>query len=237
MPGKQMSIDADLNAGLITPDEARARRRAIEREADFYGSMDGASKFVKGDAIAAIVIIVVNIVGGLTIGVAPEGLRHRPGDPDLHGPDGRRRPRQRDQRPPGLGRRPASSSPAAPRRTVSAATSAASSSGRPRLFMVVGGVLFVHRASCPASRPLIFFIAGGLVAGGGWWLGRERGGRGARRPGASLEPLAAAGADSARSDSPLEALRVETMELEVGLRPGRARRGRPAAAGWSSGSG
>lgn len=69
MPGKQMSIDADLNAGLITEDQARKRRQNIEREADFYGAMDGATKFVKGDAIAGILIILINIIGGLTIGV------------------------------------------------------------------------------------------------------------------------------------------------------------------------
>ena len=69
MPGKQMSIDADLNSGLITEDEAKARRRKIEREVDFYGTMDGASKFVKGDATAGIVIVVVNIIGGLVIGM------------------------------------------------------------------------------------------------------------------------------------------------------------------------
>ena len=69
MPGKQMSIDADLNAGLITESEARARRKAVEHEADFYGAMDGASKFVKGDAIAAIAIVMVNIIGGFAIGV------------------------------------------------------------------------------------------------------------------------------------------------------------------------
>lgn len=74
MPGKQMSIDADLNSGLITEKEARARRREIELEADFYGSMDGASKFVRGDAIAGIIITVVNIVGGLMIGVLQKGL-------------------------------------------------------------------------------------------------------------------------------------------------------------------
>lgn len=68
MPGKQMSIDADLNAGLITDKEARERRRTIEREADFYGAMDGASKFVKGDAIAGIIILIINIIGGLIIG-------------------------------------------------------------------------------------------------------------------------------------------------------------------------
>ena len=74
MPGKQMGVDADLNAGLITEDEARARRRNIEREADFYGAMDGATKFVRGDAIAGIIITLVNIVGGLIVGVATLGL-------------------------------------------------------------------------------------------------------------------------------------------------------------------
>lgn len=74
MPGKQMAIDADLNAGSITEDEARQRRRNIQREADFYGAMDGASKFVKGDAIAAIIIIFVNILGGFVIGVMQRNL-------------------------------------------------------------------------------------------------------------------------------------------------------------------
>ncbi len=69
MPGKQMAIDADLNAGLITEEEARARREKIAREAEFYGAMDGASKFVRGDAIAGIVITLVNILGGLIIGL------------------------------------------------------------------------------------------------------------------------------------------------------------------------
>lgn len=74
MPGKQMAIDADLNAGLIDEQGARARRKFIESEADFYGAMDGASKFVKGDAIAAIIIMVVNIVGGFVIGVLQRGM-------------------------------------------------------------------------------------------------------------------------------------------------------------------
>lgn len=69
MPGKQLSIDADLNSGLITEDEAKARRRKIERETDFYGTMDGASKFVKGDATAGIVIVIINIIGGFVIGM------------------------------------------------------------------------------------------------------------------------------------------------------------------------
>jgi flagellar biosynthesis protein FlhA len=74
MPGKQMSIDADLNAGLIDESEARARRRQISKEAEFYGSMDGASKFVRGDAIAGILITLINIIGGLVIGVLQIGL-------------------------------------------------------------------------------------------------------------------------------------------------------------------
>ncbi len=69
MPGRQMSIDADLNAGIVTAEEAKQRRRDIEREADFYGAMDGASKFVRGDAIAGLIIVAVNIIGGLIIGV------------------------------------------------------------------------------------------------------------------------------------------------------------------------
>jgi len=74
MPGKQMAIDADLNAGLITQDEARARRLEVRSEADFYGSMDGASKFVRGDAIAGILILFINIIGGLGIGTIGHGL-------------------------------------------------------------------------------------------------------------------------------------------------------------------
>ncbi|MDC8449156.1 MAG: flagellar biosynthesis protein FlhA [Nitrospira sp.] len=74
MPGKQMSIDADLNAGLINEADARRRRREIAEEADFYGAMDGASKFVRGDAIAAVIIILVNIIGGLAIGILQQGM-------------------------------------------------------------------------------------------------------------------------------------------------------------------
>jgi flagellar biosynthesis protein FlhA len=78
MPGKQMAIDADLNSGLIDEDDARRRRAEVHAEADFYGAMDGASKFVKGDAIAAIVITLVNLLGGLAIGIAQHGME--PGD-------------------------------------------------------------------------------------------------------------------------------------------------------------
>ncbi|GMM90250.1 flagellar biosynthesis protein FlhA [Vibrio fortis] len=74
LPGKQMAIDADLNAGLIDQEQARTRRFEVTKEADFYGSMDGASKFVKGDAIAGILILFINIIGGLSIGMAQFGL-------------------------------------------------------------------------------------------------------------------------------------------------------------------
>lgn len=74
MPGKQMSIDADLNAGIINEDQARVRRKEIQNEADFYGSMDGASKFVKGDAVAAIIVMLVNIIGGFVVGMLQREL-------------------------------------------------------------------------------------------------------------------------------------------------------------------
>ena len=74
MPGKQMAIDADLNAGLITDEQAKERRASVSAEADFYGAMDGASKFVKGDAIAGIIIIIINLVGGIAMGVLQRGL-------------------------------------------------------------------------------------------------------------------------------------------------------------------
>jgi len=74
MPGKQMAIDADLNSGLITQDEARVRRAEVRAESDFYGSMDGASKFVRGDAVAGILILFINVIGGLAIGVIGHGM-------------------------------------------------------------------------------------------------------------------------------------------------------------------
>ena len=74
MPGKQMAIDADLNAGLITDEQARNRRQEISREADFHGAMDGASKFVKGDAMAAVLITMINLIGGIVVGMLQHGL-------------------------------------------------------------------------------------------------------------------------------------------------------------------
>ena len=221
MPGKQMSIDADLNAGLITPEEARHRRRAIEHESDFYGAMDGASKFVKGDAVAALVIIVVNIVGGLTVGVMQKGfdiglalttytvltvgdglvneisallisiatgvLVTRSGSEEGLGTD--------------LGTQLLS---------------------RPKLFMVVGGALILI-GLVPGFPMMIFAASGAVVAGGGYFLSQSRasealafaaaGGGGGTGLLAAPSSLPALGSGS---ESPLDALKVETMELEVG---------------------
>ena len=74
MPGKQLSIDAELDKGYITVEEAIEKRRTLQQESDFYGAMDGASKFVRGDAVAAILVTLVNIVGGLAIGVFQNGM-------------------------------------------------------------------------------------------------------------------------------------------------------------------
>ena len=214
MPGKQMSIDADLNAGLITPDEARNRRRAIEHESDFYGAMDGASKFVKGDAVAALVIIVVNIVGGLTVGVMQKGF-------DI-----------------GLalttytvltvgdGLVNEISALLVSIATGVLVTRSGSEAGlgsdlgaqllsRPKLFMVVGGVLFVIGV-VPGFPTLVFCAGGAIVAGGGYLLSQSA---------AAATATATAGASvitpslpalGSGQESPLDALKVETMELEVG---------------------
>ena len=74
MPGKQMSIDADLNAGVIDQETAKRRREEISQESDFFGSMDGASKFVRGDAVAGLMILIINILGGLLIGIGQHDL-------------------------------------------------------------------------------------------------------------------------------------------------------------------
>ena len=98
MPGKQMAIDADLSAGLIDDKEAQQRRRELEEESDFFGSMDGASKFVRGDAIAGIIITAVNIFGGIIIGVTAARHVDRRGRRRLHQAVRRRRPRHRRSR-------------------------------------------------------------------------------------------------------------------------------------------
>ena len=216
MPGKQMSIDADLNAGLITPDEARNRRRAIEHESDFYGAMDGASKFVKGDAVAALVIIVVNIVGGLTVGVMQKGF------------DIGMAITTYTVLTVGDGLVNEISALLISIATGVLVTRSGSEEGlgtdlgtqllsRPKLFMVVGGALILIGV-VPGFPIMIFATSGAVVAGGGYFLSQSRTAaaavavaeRGAMPMTATLPALGSG------QESPLDALKVETMELEVG---------------------
>ncbi len=211
MPGKQMSIDADLNAGLITAEEARLRRRAIEREADFYGAMDGASKFVKGDAIAAMVIIVVNIVGGLTIGLLQHGFSL---DQAL---------RTYTVLTVGDGLVNEISALLVSVAAGILVTRGTSDHGlgtdlaeqllaRPRLFVVVGGILVVV-GLVPGFPTLIFLAAGLLVASAGWMIGGGAAPRQAETPTPSQpEPAAPTPA----IEAVLDTLRVEPLELAVG---------------------
>jgi flagellar biosynthesis protein FlhA len=198
MPGKQMSIDADLNAGLITPDEARARRRAIEKESDFYGAMDGASKFVKGDAVAALVIIVVNIVGGLTVGVMQKGF-------DV-----------------GL---------ALTTYTVLTVGDGLVNEISALLISIATGVLVTRSGSEAGlgsdlgvqllSRPKLFMVVGGAlivigVAGGGWLLSGSQTAKAVADAAANAAAAPALPALGSGQETPMDALKVETMELEVG---------------------
>ena len=217
MPGKQMSIDADLNAGLITPDEARARRHAIEKESDFYGAMDGASKFVKGDAVAALVIIVVNIVGGLTVGVLQKGF------------DIGMALTTYTVLTVGDGLVNEISALLISIATGVLVTRSGSEAGlgsdlgeqllsRPKLFMVVGGALIVIGV-VPGFPFMIFCTAGALVGGGGYFLSQSRASAAvalaAAGPSTLISPQTLPALGSGQ-ESPLDALKVETMELEVG---------------------
>jgi flagellar biosynthesis protein FlhA len=222
MPGKQMAIDADLNAGLITPEDARLRRRAIGREADFYGAMDGASKFVKGDAIAAMVVIVVNIVGGLAIGIVMSGM------------DVGRAITTYTVLTVGDGLVNEISALLVSVATGILVTRGGSDDGlgsdlagqlfsRPRLFVVIGSILALI-GIVPGFPTMIFVPAGGLIALAGWMLGSRMAAAAALAPlptlapapGALPAPESAAAARLGAGESPLEALRVETLELTVG---------------------
>ncbi len=210
MPGKQMSIDADLNAGLITADEARARRRAIEREADFYGAMDGASKFVKGDAIAALVVIAVNIVGGLTVGVLEKGMDVGQaistytvltvGD--------------------GLVNEisallVSTATGILVTRTVSEIGMGADLAGqllaRPRLLTVAGTIL-LGVGLVPGFPTGLFLLGGGTIAGAGLLLAR----RASAAAAVAVAESVTVAKPTTASETPLDALRVDTMELDVG---------------------
>jgi flagellar biosynthesis protein FlhA len=214
MPGKQMSIDADLNAGLITPDEARGRRRSIEKESDFYGAMDGASKFVKGDAVAALVIIVVNIVGGLTVGVMQKGF------------DVGMALTTYTVLTVGDGLVNEISALLISIATGVLVTRSGSEAGlgsdlgvqllsRPKLFIVVGAALIII-GIVPGFPTLIFGSAGAVVAGGGWLLSGSQTAKAVADAAANAAAAPALPALGSGQETPMDALKVETMELEVG---------------------
>jgi flagellar biosynthesis protein FlhA len=214
MPGKQMAIDADLNAGQITDEEARRRREDIAREADFYGAMDGASKFVKGDAMAAVLITAINLIGGIVIGVAMQ--HHSFGDAVHH------------YSLLSIGDGLAAQIPAL---LISVATGiivtrsasekdlgrdiAGQIAGQ-RKAPVVAGVVIALFALVPGLPKLPFLLIGGLLFFGGRALGgildeREEQAREAEAGRAALP------APATPRDQALEALGIDPLELAIGF--------------------
>ena len=211
MPGKQMAIDADLNAGLITEEEARGRRREVAAEADFYGAMDGASKFVKGDAIAGIVITVINLFGGFVVGVVQNGMSIRRGGHDLLACSPSATAWSRRSRPCSSRSPPASSSPGRRPMATWAPTCSASSASTP---MRSGSAPAASPSWpwCPASRRSRSSSSAAPA------LDRRR----PQRARAELIERLERGADeppeqrrSTRTEELLDEMRVEPLELEI----------------------
>jgi flagellar biosynthesis protein FlhA len=212
MPGKQMAIDADLNAGLITQEQALARRAEVVQEADFYGAMDGASKFVRGDAVAGILILIVNIVGGLVIGVLDHGMSF--GDAGrvytlLTIGDGL------------VAQLPALLASTAVAVIVTRMSRAATLSEQvvkqllqhPRTLTIAGSVLGVL-GLLPGMPNGIFLALAALTIGGGYWLEKR-----AKVP--PPAPVAAAPAEPAPAERDLgweDVTAVDLIGLEVGYR-------------------
>jgi flagellar biosynthesis protein FlhA len=213
MPGKQLAVDADLNAGFITEAEARSRRAEISREADFYGAMDGASKFVRGDAVAAIIILLVNLVGGVTVGL----LQHNLGMTEALGRyalltigDGL------------VTQIPALIISTAAGLVVSRASSeqdlsrefSAQVFGKPQTLFIAAAVLAVLGA-IPGTPHVAFLTIAAILAAAGYWIGRRQ-----REPHSfevdEIEPAeeAEAPADVSWEDIPP----VDVLALEVGYR-------------------
>ena len=172
MPGKQMAIDADLNAGLINEQEARERRRRLQRESDFFGAMDGASKFVRGDAIAGVIIILVNIIGGLIIGVVNKNMSFTHAIQTytvLTIGDGL------------VAQVPALLISTATGIMVTRATAEASLGHElsrqftsfPKVLIIAGGVLFIL-GLVPGMPTFLFLVIAGAAGGAGYFMLRER---------------------------------------------------------------
>ncbi|NCO66347.1 MAG: flagellar biosynthesis protein FlhA [Candidatus Aquicultor secundus] len=209
MPGKQMAIDADLNSGLITEDEAKTRRRNVQREADFYGAMDGASKFVKGDATASIIIAAVNLIGGFIVGATQQNM-------DL----------MTSLQTFGRIAIGAGLAIQIPTLLISTAagiivTRVASDSDlgqdlskqlftQPRALMITG-ILIIFFGMIPGLPKLPFFIMGGLTGGASYFINQS-----SRRAAIAEEELEVKEEAPAVSDNLIDVLQIDPMELEIG---------------------
>jgi flagellar biosynthesis protein FlhA len=216
MPGKQLSIDADLNAGMIDEKQAKQRRQNIQREADFYGTMDGASKFVKGDAIAAIIITVINIVGGLIIGVLQMGMPLEQAAATfttLSVGDGL------------VSQLPALIISAATGILVTRVNDSEMSLGdeiggqmfqNPKVMAIMGGLMLLM-GMVPGLPNLPFLVVGALALGGSFLLVKNT------REQAEMKVLEESKAKTVQkkkttTENVLDMLQVETLELEIGYR-------------------
>ena len=211
MPGKQMSIDADMNAGLISEQDARARRKKIEQESDFYGAMDGASKFVKGDAIAGIIILIINVIGGFAIGIAIHGMGFAESLSTytlLSVGDGL------------VSQIPALLISTATAITVTRASSGGNLAsditqqifGHPKLLYVVAATIFLLGAFTPIGLFITVPIAG-LLAGGAYAMQNS-----IKKEEQGHEKAAEAEADKdiRRPEKVINLLQLDTLELEIG---------------------
>jgi len=214
MPGKQMAVDADLNAGLISQDEARRRREEIASEADFYGSMDGASKFVRGDAIAGILILVINVVGGLFVGMVQHDLDFSHAAHNytlLTIGDGL------------VAQIPSLVLSTAAAIIVTRATTARDMGeqilgqllGSPKALVVTAGILGVL-GMVPGMPNLVFLLLAALLGGGAWWLHRSR--MKADQEAAGEEAAETESEEREKELSWEEVTQVDTLGLEVGYR-------------------
>jgi flagellar biosynthesis protein FlhA len=215
MPGKQMAIDADLNAGQITEEQARERRKEIADEADFYGAMDGASKFVKGDAMAAVIITLVNLIGGIIVGVAQQGMPF--GEAAQHFSlltvgDGL------------CAQIPALLISVATGIIVTRSTADDKDLGtqlagqvlRQRKAPIVAGVVICCFALVPGLPKIPFLIIGGLMFFGGRTLARMADEKMAKAK-ADEEAAAAAKPLTAQTNDPFDALAIDPLELTIGF--------------------
>jgi flagellar biosynthesis protein FlhA len=215
MPGKQMAIDADLNAGQITEEQARARRKEIADEADFYGAMDGASKFVKGDAMAAVIITLVNLIGGIVVGVVQQGMPF--GEAAQHFSlltvgDGL------------CAQIPALLISVATGIIVTRSTADDKDLGtqlagqvlRQRKAPIVAGVVICCFALVPGLPKIPFLIIGGLMFFGGRTLARMADEKTAKAK-ADEEAAAAAKPLTAQTNDPFDALAIDPLELTIGF--------------------